>query len=100
MGTMKSRPESDSFLELFGFGNIETDEICSVLYELYHPNSYYCIHMPSHIWNSNVCFNQPVVSTFVTTLLIPESSFLHYKHFLLYNRLHIVLHLSLLRSYM
>ena len=52
---------SARFLELFGFGNIETDEIFSVLYELYQPNSYYCIHMPSHIWNSNVCFNQPVV---------------------------------------
>ena len=49
MRTMKFRPESDNFLELFGFGNIDTDERCSVLYELHHPNFCYCIHMPSHI---------------------------------------------------
>ena len=71
MRIMKSRPESDSFLEVFGFGNIETDEICSVLYELHHPNFCYCIHMPSHIWNSNVCFNQPVVSILSFNFLLP-----------------------------
>ena len=71
MRTMKSRPESDSFLELFGFGNIETDEIWSVLYELYHPNFYYCIHRPSHIWNSNVCLDQPVVSILSFNFLLP-----------------------------
>ena len=71
MGTMKSRPESDSFLELFGFGNIETDEIWSVLYELYHPNSYYCIHIPSHIRKSDVRFNQAVVSILIFNFLLP-----------------------------